>query len=230
MDPSPRYLGFDVNALEFSFDRGTMSTVEATYHETAKSAWSGWSAIHSLPEDHVEWQQRQVEVEHTRRQEDRLWELEDCYNDRMLQKASEEAVKLRQERKQAQERGPADSAEPFSTDVAQLAPTQEEVANATDYWLSAAKVASGYHAKGLDSARSTCGLWKIPHQRPLSQGRSVANCGGTAFRGDSGLQARARRHSDMELREVNTATPTHPCGPGPCFPLHSEPPRLDALP
>lgn len=227
MDPSPRYLGADVNALELSFDRGTMSTVEATYHETAKSAWSSWSAIHSLPQDHVEWQQRQAESDDTRRQEDRLWALEDCYNDRMLQKASEEAVTLRRERKQAQERRPVVSEETISAEVG---PNQEAVALAEDYWLSAAKVASGYHAKGLDCGRSTCGLWKIPHQRPLSQGRSVANCGGTAFRGDSGLQARARRRADMELREVNTATPTHPCGPGPCFPLHSEPPRLDALP
>jgi len=212
LEPSPRILGVDVNALDFSFDRGTMSTVEAPYEQNSTSARTGWKAIHSLPQDHRAWQNRQAKWDDTCRQEDRLWALEERYNDHMVRLASDEAVKLRQERRRNK-----GSEDPVSKDF-------------SDYWLSASEVAAMNHAKGDDYARSSCGRWKVPPERPMTQGRSVAVCGGLSFRGDSGLQARARRRTDQELLEVNTASPAHPCGPGPCFPLHSEPPRLDALP
>lgn len=221
LEPSPRVLGVDVNTLEFAFDRGTLSTVEASYQQDTKSARSGWKAIHSLPKDHLDWQRRQTQLQETSRTEERLWSLEERYNDKMLQLASQEAARLRQDRRSGKESVSTEDDPRHCHPM--LALTQ-------DYWLSASKVAADYHAKGVDDARSACGLWKVPPGRPLTQGRSVANCGGEAFRGDSGLQARARRHLDTELREVNTAAPAHPCGPHPCFPLHSEPARLQGLP
>jgi len=211
LEPSPRGLGIDVNALDLSFDRGTMGTLEAPYQQNSKTARSGLKAILSLPEDHLEWQQRQSQFQDVCHAEDKLWALEERYNAQMLTFASEEATRFRRARRPGEEQLET-AAEASKVDHPMLAITQ-------DYWLSASKVAADDLAKGVDYARSARGLWQVPHNRPMPQGRSVANCGGQVCRGDSGLQARARRHPDMELREVNTATPAHPCGPTRCFPL-----------
>lgn len=239
LEPSPRYLGVNVNHLDVSFDRGAMSTMEAPYVENSRTARSGWKDILSLPQDHVEWQLRQSQTENTRIQEDKLWALEEQYNNRALKFATEEAIRLRRARRQEKEPADNEFVVPgglhFDTEDAfmergRLTAEHPMLALSQDYWLSTSKAAADCHAKGVDAARSTRGQWQVPSTRPMTQGRSIASCGREAFRGDSGLQALARRQPDMELREVNTATPAHPCRPALCFPLDGRPPRLDALP
>jgi len=103
-EPSPMHEGVSAlhcNALEFGFDRGIVTVTEARYHENSRTARTGWAAIHSLPNDHVEWQKRQQKGEERKRLEDRFWACEERYHDAMLRYASREANALRQERRKA---------------------------------------------------------------------------------------------------------------------------------
>jgi hypothetical protein len=224
MEPSPRILGIDVSTFDVHFDRGAISFAETSYQKDSRTVQSGCKAYMNLPQDHVEWQQRQAYSESMRGEEERLWELEDRYNTRALQLASVEATKLRQARRRQNE------AAESKQEVLQITEKHPMLTITQDYWLQASKAAAVAHAKGSSECRSARGLWQVPPERPMTQGRSVANCGGKAFRGDSGLQALACRHIDLELWEVKTATPAHLCGPRPCFSADSVPPRLDILP
>lgn len=190
LQPSPRVLGVDVNALEIAFDRGILSTVEASYQQDMEHVRSGCKAIHSLPRDHLDWERQQAQMQEACRTKSRLWSLEERYNNKMWQLGGQEATRLRRARRSDRESvGAEDERSAQAAEAEHLRHCHPMLAISQDYWLYASKV---HTSREVHKARAPC-------------------------------------HLDIELREVKTATPVHPCGPRVCFPLHSEPPRMNCF-